>query len=389
MNVLHIIPSIDPLDGGPSSAVVGLAQAQHRAGLGVTVITGARPGTDLRLIDRLRAGGVGVTTLKDPGGLFNCPTPMREALRTRIAEADIAHIHALWEPLLHYAAREARRQDRPYLVRPCGMLTDWSMSQKKWKKRLYYRARLARILSGAAALHYTAERERELSQARALGCRGVVAPNGIDTASFADLPSRGGFRGRHPQLDGARILLFVGRMHPVKGLDLLITAFARARPANTALVLVGSGEAAYVDRLKRLATKSGMSSHILFTGMLHSEEKLQAYIDADLFVLPSHHENFGLVVVESLACGTPVLLSDQVAICREIESAGVGHVVSLGDPKDLRDAIVHSANAAPADDGLRSRCRGFVAGRFSWDTIANDWCQTYQEITGSAVTIMR
>lgn len=384
MKALHIIPGLDPADGGPSTAMVGLAEAQHRAGLGVCVTTCAPPGTDLRLIERLRAAGVEVVTLDDPGGLFSCPPAMRQALQAQTAKADIVHIHALWEPLQHFAAVEARRQNKPYLIRPCGMLTDWSMAQKKLKKRLFYHGRLARNLRGAAAIHFTAGREQELSQSRAQGRPGVIAPNGVDASAFASLPPKDAFRGRHTNLTDQRIVLFVGRLHPVKGLDLLIPAFARAQLENTCLVLVGSGSPAYVDQLKQLAVAKGIAERVVFTGMLHADEKLAAYVDADLFVLPSHHENFGIVVVESLACGTPVLLSDQVAICREIESAGVGHVVTIQDETAFRDGLSSAADQFFANDSLRQQCRPFVHSRFNWDTIAKGWRQTYLELLSQA-----
>src|SRR5205823_9103283 len=149
------------------------------------------------------------------------------------------HIHALWEEIQHQAATTARGRCVPYIFTPHGMLDPWSLAQGRWKKRLYLAWRLRRDLDSAAAIHFTSERERELSSRLSLKPMTLVEPLGIDLAEFEDLPPRGEFRSAHSELAGKTVALFLGRLHQKKGLDVLIEAFAQHRVANAALVIAG------------------------------------------------------------------------------------------------------------------------------------------------------
>src|SRR5262249_7650969 len=150
--------------------------------------------------------------------------------------------------------------------------------------------------------------------------------NGINVTEYANLPPRGTFRETHGIPNDRLVLLFLGRLHPKKGFDLLLPAFARLKD-DTLLIFAGPSEERYQHSLKEEAIRLGIADRVLFTGMLLGSGKLAAFVDADLFVLPSYQENFGIAVAEALAAGLPVVISDQVNIHAEVAAAGAGGVV--------------------------------------------------------------
>jgi glycosyltransferase involved in cell wall biosynthesis len=282
----------------------------------------------------------------------------------------------LWEEIQHVAARAAQQKGVPYVIAPQGMLDPWSLRQSRWVKRLYMLLRLRRNLNRAAAIQFTADLERELTAPLGLRAPAIIEPNGIDLAEYHDLPPRGAARQRHGVPPGL-MLLFLSRLHPKKGLDLLIPAFARAELEDATLVIAGPADsAAYEAELRRLVREHGIEQRVIFTGMLHGSDRLALMADADLFVLPSYQENFGIVVAEALACGCPVLVSDQVNIHRDIAAAAVGAVF----PLDV-DAIARELRRWGGDEALRraaaGRAAAFARARYDWTVIARRWTDHY------------
>src|SRR5262249_48936832 len=156
-----------------------------------------------------------------------------------VRQADVVHIHALWEEVQHRAARTAWQRGKPYLIRPCGMLDPWSLAQGRLRKALYLRWRLRTNLNRAAALHFPSQPERALTRPLRLRVPALVEPNGISLEEFADLPARGKFRSGHNIPADGPLILFMSRIHPKKGLDLLVPAFAQLKVPGAILVLAG------------------------------------------------------------------------------------------------------------------------------------------------------
>ncbi|MGB7160678.1 MAG: glycosyltransferase [Tepidisphaeraceae bacterium] len=379
MRVLHVISSIDPRSGGTAATVLNLSRAQVTAGLDVSLAATWRKGDDVASADVLRRAGVSVELIGP------CTTPLlwhRDIARLidqQVASADVVHIHAIWEEIQHQAAKSCRRASVPYVMLPQGMLDPWSLAQRKLKKALYLRWRLRKDLNGASAMHFTTEAERNLVAPLGLTPPVIVEPLGVDMAEFETLPPPGTFRDRFPQIAGRRIVLFLSRLHYKKGLDLLINAFANVAIPEAVLVLAGPVEAAYRSQLEAIIVSRGLSDRVIFTGMLHGSERVAALADAELFVLPSHQENFGIAVVEAVAAGTPVLISDQVNIWREIVEAGVGSAV----PVDVA-AISQELKRWLTDGALRNRAaeraRAFARERYDWNIIAQRWVGHYARL---------
>lgn len=383
MKVLHAISSIDPIHGGPTTALIGLTRAQVAVGMQVKVFATWCPPTDVGpSVEIFRASGVDVATL-GPCNPRRSTHPM--VTRTTIDEvrnADVVHIHGLWEEVQHYAAVGARKYGKPYLIRPCGLLDPWSLKQGALKKKLYLALRLRKDLKRAAAIHCTTAIEAEHVGLLKLGTPALIEPNGINLSEYATLPAPGTFRLRYPQLEGKKLALFLSRIHLKKGIDLLVPAFARAKVDNAMLVVAGNNEGGYETEIRRLVKENGIEDRVLFVGELRGADKVAAFTDADLFTLTSYTENFGIVVAEALASGTPVLISDGVALHPDVTAARVGGVV----PLDI-DQIASSLRRWLTDDVLRSdaasRARAFVQSRFDWNEIARRWKDHYASIIAS------
>lgn len=383
--VLHVISSIDPRAGGTTAAVQGLTIAQARAGVSVTILATFREGFDPTAADAMRDAGVAVILIGPARSPLSWHSAIRADMHKAISACDIVHIHALWEEVQHQAAVIARRLKVPYVITPHGMLSPWSLSQSPWKKRLYWAWRLRRNLVGAAALHYTADIERGLVKALKISPPTTIAPNGIDLSEFQSPPARGTFRARHKIPVDAPVVLFLGRLHPNKGCDLLIKGFARAAAQKNEnclpeplLVFAGPDANNFRAELESIAIEHGVGKSVFFVGPLYGEDKLAAFIDADLFALISHHENFGIAVIEALAAGCPVLLSDQVSTHDLIKKERVGWVVKTSAEATalaLRDWL----KSFSRDEEMRQRARA-TAARYDWQAIADSWVDEYQRI---------
>lgn len=379
MRIAHVISSIDPRTGGPAVAIKGFVSAQKLCGLDVSIVSTYHASDSAAAAEPLRAQGIDVTLIGPSIGKLHRHPDIVPKLKEKLATADVVHIHALWEEIQHQGARVCRAIGKPYIIRPCGMLDPWSLAQGALKKKIYMIWRLRKNLNYAEAMHFTAELERDLTAALKLKARSIVEPNGVDLAEFDNPPPKGTFRNQYPQLAGRLMVLFMSRIHPKKGLDLLVPAFAKAERRNAMLVIAGPDDAGYRATVEGMARDAGISNEILFTGMLKGEARIAALQDADLFALPSYQENFGIAVVEALAAGCPTIISDQVNIYREVASAEVGAVV----PTQI-DPLAQQLTRWIADESLRgqaaAKAKEFARSRYDWKQIALRWKSHYAAI---------
>jgi glycosyltransferase involved in cell wall biosynthesis len=209
------------------------------------------------------------------------------------------------------------------------------------------------------------------------GPRTIVEPFGLDAGEFADLPARGTFRSTRG-LGERPLVAFLGRLDYGKGLELLIPAFEKSAPADAALVVIGpDSHSGYRAAVERMIDAHALRERVVLTGMLGGRDKLAALVDADLLAQPSFHENFGMAVLEGLACGCPVLISDQVYLHPRISAAGVGGVTAC-----TVEAVTAELGRWMADEGMRrtaaGRARAFALGEFAWDRVAADWVEHYR-----------
>ena len=296
---------------------------------------------------------------------------------------DVLHLHVPWDPALPVLAREAKRRGTPYLVSAHGMLDEWSMTQSRSKKRLYHLGLGRRLLEGAAAVHCTAESELRQSRPWFPRGRGVVLPLVIDLQPYLTpppvSPANEAFAGALGPA-GTPVLLFLSRLHHKKGVDLLGEVAMRLRERKVAFRLLvagpdmdGSGE-----RLKAFVREQGLGEMVHVVGPVMGELKGSLYRRADLLVLPTHQENFGLVLPESMACGTPVMTTRGVDIWRELEEHGATIVDRTAEA--FADAIQRRLEDRSDLEQRGERGRAWVLQRFAPDAVASGFERLYERL---------
>jgi len=328
MKFLNVIASTDPDSGGVIESVrqisLGLADSGHPSEI-VCLDAPDAPWLSESVLT-VHALGPSRTSYRYCAALMPW-------LKANAARFDAVLVHGLWQ-FGSFATRQALRGTAtPYFVYPHGMLDPWFKKNyplKHLKKSLYWSWGEYRVLRDARAVLFTCEEEKRLARESFQKYSVVeqVVHFGISRPAKDSVAALAAFQNVFPALVGKPILLFLGRIHEKKGCDLLIEAFAQAATRTPALNLVMAGPDAdgLREPLQRRAQELGVGDKITWAGMLTGDLKWGAFAAADVFILPSHQENFGIAVVEALACGLPVLISNQVNIWREIEADGAGLV---------------------------------------------------------------
>ncbi|KAA6464906.1 glycosyltransferase [Acidobacteria bacterium AB60] len=327
MRFLHVIPSVDRRTGGPVEALRQIGTLHQELGHTIEAVSLDPPGSPAVGDMPLPTHALG------PGLLAYGFSPrLTRWLKANGRRFDAAIVHGLWQYPTH-AARVALSGHVPYFVYTHGMLDPWFNQRfpfKHFKKSLYWRLHMRRDLDEAAGVIFTCEKEmeRSISAFFPFQWRGLVAPLGIAEPPGDHAAQLAEIHTRFPQLRGRRFLLFFGRVHPKKGCELLVHAFAQvAREApNLQLVIAGPSDAPYLNLLQKKLTQAGLDNRTLFTGMVTGSLKWGLLRGADAFVLPSHQENFAIATIEAMAVDTPVLISDKVQIWPDVLRCGAGLV---------------------------------------------------------------
>jgi glycosyltransferase involved in cell wall biosynthesis len=386
MNILHVIPAVAPHYGGPSQAVIEMCRALQHAGLTVDLCTTDADG-DGQLPVELDKPTLyrGVRThffRRDRSEAFKFSRSLARWLDNNVARYDIVHIHAVFSHATYAAARACQRQQIPYIVRPLGTLEPWSMQQKRPRKMLAWHLLFRRVLRRAAAVHYTTRQERELTEQSLNLSKGVTIPNGVDEALLA-VESTGKFRKQHGIPTDATVVLCLSRLHPKKGIDLLLEVFlnlqTQGKFAPWHLVVAGDGEPGYVDQLRGIVRGTAAESSVHWTGWLEGDAKFAALAEANLFVLNSFQENFGIGAVEAMACGTPVLLSRQVGLATDVAEHGAGWIVDL-QQDGLRNGLLEATADATEARKRGANARRLVADRFTWSRVSAQLRLLYESL---------
>lgn len=270
----------------------------------------------------------------------------RTAAAQLIRTADVVHLHCVWRPMSATLASIARQTGRQYVISTHGMLDDWCMDQKSLKKRLYLLMRGTRMYRNSGAMIVSSEGERLQASRWLAGCRVEVIPPILPLDEF-DQPAgeeaallRFGADGSKAIEPGVPTVLFLSRLHYKKGVEHLIAAAELLSKQNLSfrVVLAGTGDAGYENTLREMIRRADLEGVVSLVGLVTGLDKRSLYETADVVVLPSHQENFGLVLTESLASGTPVITTKGVDIWPELEVSG-GAVISESDPNSLASAI--------------------------------------------------
>lgn len=300
-------------------------------------------------------------------------------LATEVTGYDLLHVHALFSFASTCAMSTARRCRVPYLNRPLGQLCVWSLRQRALKKQLYLALAERVNLRGAAALHFTTEQEQAEAEVLRLGTRGFVAPHGIElTARVPDARAR--LRERLGVEADSKIVLFLSRLHPKKGLELLIPALARIADPQLLFVLAGTAESpAFDTQVERWLAEAGLAARTRRAGFASGEWKQTLLQGADVFALTSHSENFGIAVVEAMAAGLPVVVTPGVALAAEVARFDAG-LVPTRYPEAVATAVAGLLTDTARREAMGRNGQRLVHERFTWPVAARRIKAQYQMI---------
>lgn len=378
LRALHVLPGLDPAHGGPSYSVPRLCQALAAEGTEITLysvaLAAAAQGTstvgDYRDC-RFAWEGASLPFLRN----LRFSSGLRRALHVAARGADVVHDHGLWLMPNVWVGRAAMRAGKPLVVSPRGMLAPAALVFSRWKKLAFWRLLQGPAFQQARCFHATSE--AEYAEIRGFGLRQPVAiiPNGIDLPELAPTAASS-YR--------ERVVLSLGRIHPIKGLDRLLRAWAKLEAASPEwqLRIVGPAEGSHDRELRALAEQLGLE-RVSIEAPIYGDAKSATYCDADLFVLPSANENFGVSVAEALAAGTPVV-STRGAPWAGLDAEGCGWWIEHGI--DPLAAALATAMALPRETlkSMGAKGRAWMARDFSWKRVACDMLELYAWLVGTA-----
>jgi len=368
MNILHYVESTDSRQGGVPRFVLDASRVMAAEGHASTILTqDATETPEAWLAPHDGSSLPAVRCLPRPallGKLFG-PAQMRE-IRKHLKKADVLHTHCVWNPATLQIAAAARQMGVPYVASLHGMLDDWCMAQRSAKKRAYMSLGGRHFLEKAARVHCTARAELDQSKKWFPQGSEAIIPYLMDLEPYRQLPGRELAARRFSFLEsgGEPTVLFLSRLHYKKGIELLLQAAARLKGQRIRgqVALAGTGEPEYVESLKKLAASLGIERNVHFLGQVVGQEKISLYQNADLFVLPTSQENFGLVLIEALACGTPLITTKGVDIWQDVQASGAAEIVDQA-PDQLADSI-----ASLLSDESRRREMGAKARPWVFET---------------------
>ncbi|MFN9674777.1 MAG: hormogonium polysaccharide biosynthesis glycosyltransferase HpsP [Microcystis sp.] len=385
MKILQIVPSISLVYGGHSQMVLGLSAALAQLGQDVTIIT-----TDSN-------GDTGQAPLDVPLGVpvsqngyqiyyFPC-SPFRRYkfsldlftwLANRAKDYDIAHIHALFSPVSSISASIARYHQLPYILRPLGTLDPADLQKKRQLKQIYANFLEKPNLAAAAAVHFTSQQECQTAERFNIKTKDIVIPLGVDFFNPQALPVTG-----FDLPENKPIILYMSRLDPKKGLDLLLPSLERLleKGLDFHFVLAGGNpqDPEYENRIKIQIERSILGKNTTITGFVTGEVKNSLLARADLFVLPSYYENFGIAVAEAMAAGIPVVISDRVDLHPAVAAAAAGWVTAC-QLEDLTNTLATAITHPEIRQQRGKNAKDLVLNQYSWSAIAEQLLTVYQNL---------
>jgi len=386
MRIVHLIDYLAASDGH-AAVCLRLAAEQARRGHACTIVTCRMRRDD---VAQLQPSGVALHVLDSRrmpfrGGRLMWPKRGAIAALFHDFRPDVIHLHGFWDCTILCAASAARRAGLPAVLSPHGVLAPWVLQRRRFLKRLVWGLHVRGCLRGLDALH--AASASEADHLRDWGFRQPIAviPPGVDLPASSPLAGAGAPDAQGQGADALRIALFLSRLHPLKGLPLLLRAWSAVRPAGWRLVIAGPGSAREIAELQALCATLNVTSDVQLVGEARGAARELLYRGADLFVLPSHTENFGLVVAEALACGLPVITTRGTP-WSELVARECGWWVEAAVPAisgALREATQLPDEARRA---MGARGRALVRERYTWDACVEKMLAMYGRLAPRSST---
>lgn len=389
-----MIPSVSLVRGGPSQAVLEMVRGLRAQGVDAAIVTTDDDGPNRLEIETnewieyqglpvrfFRRSSLNINSIKE----FSFSSALAVWLERNIASYDLIHVHAIFSFPATVAMALARRHRIPYIVRPLGQLCTWSLEQSALKKKLYLKLIEKANLSSSSGLHLTSEQERREVNQLPFASSTFVNPHGLDFPPPLE-NARQKLRTQLNLPEDETVILFLSRIHPKKGLDYLISALSRSINHSFTFVLAGSGDPTYEAEVRSMLKESRLDARTILPGFVKGKRKDLLLQGADLYVLTSHSENFGVAVLEALAAGLPALVTPGVALSDEIQSHHFGYVTQLD--KDAITATLERYFLDPkAAISMGKRAQQFTLENYTWKRNAENLIQAYQAVLRERSTV--
>lgn len=396
MKILHITSSYWPAIefGGPINSVHQLNKFLARQGADITVYTtnaGLRTsdvpnidGFNFRTSDAQNIDGVKVFYFPYYGYIHWTFSPaLFFAIAKNVKNFDIVHITGVWNFPVFVASFWARFYKKPYIISPRGsLMKEPLIGKSSFKKRLYLSLISKRDLEKASVVHFTTEVEKlDYFNTGLSFKKEAIIPNSINVGDFEVKSGKDLFRKKFGVSKNKKIVLFVGRLNWIKGFGLLMPAFAEVikKNQNIILIIVGGDENNYEETIKKMVKEYKLVSNVIFTGMLTGEEKNSAYLESDIFVLPSYSENFGMALAEAMFFELPVITTKYVGIAPNILKSKAGIIIDK-DAGELADAILNLLENASLRAKMGKNGKELVKKEFSASIVADKFLKLYNDI---------
>jgi glycosyltransferase involved in cell wall biosynthesis len=365
LKILHIIPDLSAKTGGPVAALKSMSSSQVELGHEVSIIT-----TDYDLDKNIEIKNVKILYFNCNIGAIRYSRSLKKYLKDNIVEFDIVHIHTIWQYPTFIAGKICKKYNIPYILRPCGMLDKWSFKQKKLKKTVYYNLIEKKTIKNASAIHCTSKLEEKESAKHLINSIIFIIPLSINIS---------------PKLKQKTIskpyILYLSRLHYKKQPDLLIKSFSKIINdyPKYQLVFAGPCENTYMQKLLNLIRIHKLEENVILKGMVVGKNKENLLANADIFVLPSHHENFGIAVAEAMGAGLPVIVGEKVALSDDIIKHNAGLVVKLTGG-DIAKAMKELLNSPAKRKVMGNNGYEYVKNHLSKEKIAKQLINKYKTI---------
>lgn len=363
MRVLQVLPTRDASYGGPVAVADEYARELVKQGV---------------CVDMFPEEGIRVS----PSFLYFPGMVTLKRLAASVSSYDLIHVHGLWYVASALVAWVARAKGVPYVITPHGMLDRWALKRGWLKKWLYYWLVEKRNLQYAASVHLLNAGEFLASSSALKGARTFILPNGVDVSAYKELPDKVELMSIYPHFKDKVLVLFLGRIHYKKGLDVLVRAFRRAQLVNQDLhLLIAGPDDGYLNDLTKIIAENGVSDHVTLVGMVSGHRKLEILAAAHMFVLTSYQEGDSMALKEAMAAGLPSVISPACNF-PEVEQCDCGVIVPV-DQEAIAAVINNLARDRRRLEAMGAHARKLMRTQYAWPMIVAKLASHYQDFLGS------
>lgn len=380
MNILYVVASLDPDDGGAVKVVSELTQVLVKKGVEITIFVPSRKEKEVHTGYH---GGVTINLF--PTGFFakywaGYSKPLAETIKKEALRFDLIHTHGIWYYPQFAVYQVTKGTTQPIVASIHGELSQGNFRRAALKKKIFSALVQRKIFKAASTIHAVSPSEAE-DILRFVGNVNIsIVPNGVNPAEFTGPSNSKWIKNKYPQIQGKKVILFLGRISSGKGLDILTQAFGRvARELEAVcLLIVGPDNWGYKSIIDKILIREGIADKVIFTGMLTGEEKKAAFDCADVFVLPSLSEGFSIALLEAMLCGLPVIISPQCNF-PEVEMARAGKVVDV-EVNPLAKVLIEFLKNPDAGKEMGKQGAKLVREAYTWDIVADKMLALYEEL---------